>query len=125
MEKTIDLDATNSIDESEIIALASVDYESASRLAFDRSQRRNISLTRKDKPKDTDHRFMTALIPLLRKVILLVSEHYQYSILIMQVIIHHLASICCINSHESFDPESVEQKYIIVCKLVMHSRSAQ
>ena len=58
--------------ESEIIALASVDFESASRLDYDRNRQRKISLTENDRPEHADHRFMTALIPLVRKVVLFI-----------------------------------------------------
>ena len=58
----------DSVDEAEIEVLASVDYESASRLEFDRKRQRKISLTGELQPAQADHNFMAALIPLLRKV---------------------------------------------------------
>ena len=55
------------VDEREVIAMGSVDYESASRLEFDRSRRsRDLSSTLNS--HEADQAFMTGLLPLLRKV---------------------------------------------------------
>ena len=56
------------MDDSEIIALASVDYESASRLEFDRRQRASILEDNTTHPDQADQDFMAGLLPLLRKV---------------------------------------------------------
>jgi hypothetical protein len=56
------------IEDSEIIALASVDYESASRLEFDRQQRSSIRSDSSVHPDRADQDFMAGLLPLLRKV---------------------------------------------------------
>lgn len=56
------------IEESEVVALRSVDYESASRLEFDRSQRSRVNLSNTLNPTQADQAFMSRLLPLLRKV---------------------------------------------------------
>ena len=56
------------VDESDVIAMGSVDYESASRLEFDRSQRSRVNLSSTLNPHQADQNFMTGLLPLLRKV---------------------------------------------------------
>lgn len=58
------------VDESEIVAMGSVDYESASRLEFDRSKRSKMKLSSILDPHQADQAFMTGLLPLLRKVLL-------------------------------------------------------
>jgi len=56
------------VKDSEIIALASVDYESASRLEYDRRQRSSIRNDKSVHPDRADQEFMAGLLPLLRKV---------------------------------------------------------
>ena len=55
------------VDEAEVIGLASVDYESASRLEFDRNQRSRVNLSNTLNSHEADSKFMSGLLPLLRK----------------------------------------------------------
>lgn len=66
-DPSISMDS-DQVDESEVIAMGSVDYESASRMEFDRSQRSKMKLSSRLDPHQADQAFMTGLLPLLRKV---------------------------------------------------------
>lgn len=57
-----------SVEESEVLALQSVDFENASRMEYDRSRRRRIELSTIRDPQQADCDFMNALVLLLRRV---------------------------------------------------------
>ena len=54
--------------ESEVLTPASVDFESASRLEYDRSRRSKVNLDDVRDGQKADQEFMRALISVLRKV---------------------------------------------------------
>ena len=56
------------VSESEVLTLASVDFESASRLEFDRSRRNRVSIRDAGDPQRADEDFMRALSALMYKV---------------------------------------------------------
>ena len=61
-------DRRESVSESEVLTLASVDFESASRLEYDRSRRSKVNLDDVVDGQKADQEFMRALVSMLRKV---------------------------------------------------------
>ena len=61
-------DRRESVSESEVLTLASVDFESASRLEYDRSRRSKVNLDDVVDGQKADQDFMRALVSMLRKV---------------------------------------------------------